>query len=54
MLTWLEAMGGSWTAWCASNSWLPAMFTGNNWTLRVGPREMGGFTKDWLYQYRNQ
>ena len=41
MLQWLEAMGGSWTAWCASNSWLPKMFT-DNWTLRVGPRDEGG------------
>jgi hypothetical protein len=36
MLQWLEALGGSWTAWGASNSWLPKMFT-DNWTLRVGP-----------------
>ena len=52
MLQWLEAMGGSWTAWCASNSWLPKMFT-DNWTLRVGPRDEGGFVKDWLYTNRN-
>ena len=56
MLTWLEAMGGSWTAWCASLNWLPAMFSGNgsNWTLRVGQDEMGGFVKDWLYAKRNE
>lgn len=53
MLTWLEGMNGGWTAWCASNSWLPEMFTGNNWTLRVGPREMGGFVKDWMYNHQN-
>ncbi len=52
MLQWLEALGGSWTAWCASNSWLPKMFT-DSWTLRVGPREEGGFVKDWLYTNRN-
>ncbi len=52
MLQWLEALGGSWTAWCASNSWLPRMF-GDNWTLLVGPREEGGFVKDWLYTNRN-
>ncbi len=52
MLQWLEALGGSWTAWCASNSWLPKMFT-DNWTLRVGPRDEGGFVKDWLYTNRN-
>jgi endoglucanase len=53
MLTWLEAMNGSWTAWTASNSWLPDMF-GPSWALKVGPREMGGFVKDWMYQKRNQ
>lgn len=56
MLTWLEAMGGSWTAWCASSSWLPDMFTGTgpqNWVLRTGQDNMGGFVKDWLYTYRN-
>jgi endoglucanase len=52
MLQWLEALGGSWTAWCASNSWLPKMFT-DSWTLRVGPRDEGGFVKDWLYTNRN-
>ena len=51
MLQWLEALGGSWTAWCASNSWLPKMFT-DSWTLRVGPRDEGGFVKDWLYTNR--
>jgi hypothetical protein len=35
-----------------SNSWLPKMYT-DNWTLRVGPREEGGFVKDWLYTNRN-
>jgi hypothetical protein len=56
MLTWLEAMGGSWTAWCASSSWLPRMFTGtspSNWVLRTGQDNMGGFVKDWLYTHRN-
>jgi endoglucanase len=53
MLTWLEAMNGGWTAWCASNSWLPEMFSGNNWTLLVGPRQMGGFVKDWMYNHQN-
>ncbi len=52
MLEWLEAMGGSWTDWCASNSWLPRMFS-DNWSLLVGPREEGGFVKDWLYTNRN-
>jgi hypothetical protein len=49
MLNWLEGLGGSWTGWCASNSWLPDMFTGNNWDLRTGQDEMGAFVKDWMY-----
>jgi hypothetical protein len=53
MLTWFEAMGGSWTAWCASNSRLTSMFN-NDWTLRIGPDEMGGFVKDWLYTKRDE
>jgi endoglucanase len=52
MLKWLEAMGGSWTNWCASNSWGPKEFD-DNWNLQVGPREEGGFVKDWLYTNRN-
>jgi hypothetical protein len=53
MLTWLEALGGSWTAWCADDDWLPRMFTSNGgsatWTLLSGPRQMGAFVKDWMY-----
>ena len=52
MLQWLEALGGSWTNWCASNSWLPKAFD-DNWNLQVGPRQEGGFVKDWLYTNRN-
>jgi endoglucanase len=54
MLNWLEGLGGSWTAWCASNSWLPDMFTGNNWDLRTGQDEMGAFVKDWMYTKKDQ
>ena len=54
MLNWLEGLGGSWTAWCASNSWLPDMFAGNNWTLRTGQDEMGAFVKDWMYTKKDQ
>jgi Cellulase (glycosyl hydrolase family 5) len=54
MLNWLEGLGGSWTGWCASNSWLPDMFTGNNWTLRTGQDEMGAFVKDWMYTKKDQ
>jgi hypothetical protein len=41
-----------WTAWCANDEWLPPMFNEDH-SLRVGPAEMGGFTKAWLYQRRN-
>ncbi len=51
MLTWLEAMNGGWTAWCASNSWAPVMYDAN-WNLLVGPEQEGGFVKDWLYTHR--
>jgi hypothetical protein len=40
------------SAWVASYDWAPPMFN-TNWTLRVGEGEMGGFTKDMLYTYRN-
>jgi len=53
MLTWLEGLGGSWTAWCASNSWLPDMFDAN-WNLLLGPSQEGGFVKDWLYTKNGQ
>ena len=52
MLTWLEGMNGGWTAWCASNSWLPDMFDAN-WNLLVGANQEGGFVKDWMYTHRN-
>jgi endoglucanase len=54
MLNWLEGLGGSWTAWCASNSWLPDMFNGNNWTLLTGQDQMGAFVKDWMYTKKDQ
>jgi endoglucanase len=53
MLTWLEAMNGGWTAWCASNSWAPVMFDAS-WNLLVGPEQEGGFVKDWLYTHKDQ
>ena len=28
--------------------WDSTMFNADDWSLRVGPGEMGGFTKDWL------
>jgi hypothetical protein len=42
MLTWPEGMDGSWTARCASNSWLLDMFDAN-WNLWTGETQMGGF-----------
>jgi len=43
----IEAQRLGWTAWCADTIWESAMFDAD-WKLRVGPGEMGGFTKDWL------
>jgi endoglucanase len=43
----LEAQRLGWTAWCADTIWDSTMFNAD-WSLRVGPGEMGGFTKDWL------
>ena len=45
----VEGIGIGSIAWVASYDWEPPMFN-TNWTLRVGPGEMGGFAKDWLYQ----
>lgn len=42
----------SWSAWCASSSWLPPMFN-TDYTLKVGEGEMGGFVKDWLYSRKD-
>jgi hypothetical protein len=48
------------TAWVASDDWGPPMFVRQTdppppgtWALRIGPGEMGGFTKDLLYSLRN-
>ena len=48
----LEENSLSWTAWCASSSWGPPMFH-DDYTLRVGEGEMGGFVKDFLYEKRD-
>jgi hypothetical protein len=48
----VDGLGLSWTAWCASHNWFPPMFNRDG-TLRVGEGEMGGFTKDWLYEQRD-
>lgn len=48
----LQQTGASWTAWCASRSWQPAMFN-SDFTLRSGEGEMGAFVKDWLYEQQS-
>jgi endoglucanase len=47
----VEQQRVSWTGWCASRSWQPAMFK-TNFALQVGESFMGGFVKDWLFQDR--
>ena len=48
----VERHGISNTAFCASYDWAPPMFW-RDWTLRCGDGEMGCFTKNWLYEKRN-
>lgn len=48
----MDTHGVSWTAWAASEDYLPAMFY-PGWALRIGEGEMGGFVKDKLYERRN-
>jgi len=48
----LEAQKLGWTAWCADTIWDSTMFDAD-WKLRVGPGEMGGFTKDWLAEKKD-
>jgi hypothetical protein len=57
---WVDQLGVSWTAWCASNVWYSRMFETNtdpsatdSFKLLVGSGVMGGFAKDWLYEKRN-
>jgi hypothetical protein len=47
-----EARKISGSAWVASYDWQPPMFN-TSWNLLVGEGQMGGFTKDMLYAYRN-
>jgi endoglucanase len=49
---WMESLGVSWTTWCASDDWAPAMFNGS-WGLLIGDCCSGGFTKDLLFTKRN-
>src|SRR6185369_1674762 len=48
----IEAQHLGWTAWCADTTWDSTMFDAA-WNLRVGPGEMGGFTKDWLAEKKD-
>ena len=50
-----EARKMSSSAWVTDYTWEPQMFvlSGSNWYLRIGENEMGGFTKDMLYAYRD-
>ena len=54
IMHWADSLGISWTAWCADDSWQPAMFNSPSWTLKTNPGDMGGFVKDTLYQKRNK
>ncbi len=51
IITWADSLGVSWTGWCADDNWLPAMFNAQ-WQLKFGEGEMGGFTKQKLYDLR--
>jgi endoglucanase len=48
----LDAKGVSWTAWVFDIYWQPVMFD-TNWNLLGGEAFMGQFTKDFLFQHRN-
>jgi endoglucanase len=48
----IEEQRLGWTAWCADTIWDSTMFDAD-WNLRVGPGEMGGFTKDWLAEKKD-
>ena len=48
----LDSKGVSWTAWVFDLYWQPVMFD-TNWNLLGGENYMGQFTKDFLYQHRN-
>lgn len=48
----LDSKGVSWTAWVFDNTWQPIMFDAK-WNLLGGEEYMGQFTKDLLYQHRD-
>ena len=50
--TYMESKGLSWTAWVFDQFWQPVMFD-QNYTLLGGENFMGQYTKDFLFQHRN-
>src|SRR5687767_4365605 len=50
--TYMESKGLSWTAWVFDQWWQPVMFD-LNYNLLGGENFMGQFTKDFLFQHRN-
>ncbi|HEY0735949.1 MAG TPA: cellulase family glycosylhydrolase [Herpetosiphonaceae bacterium] len=50
--SYLDSKGVSWTAWTFDIYWQPVMFD-TSWNLLGGENYMGQFTKDLLYQRRN-
>lgn len=53
LMNFREARKISNSAWVSSYDWSPTMYTGGlNYKLRIGEYEMGGFTKDKLYEKR--
>jgi endoglucanase len=48
----LESKGVSWTAWVFDTIWQPIMFD-QNYNLLGGENFMGQYTKDFLFQHRN-
>ncbi len=50
--TYMESKGLSWTAWVFDQFWQPVMFD-QNYNLLGGENYMGQYTKDFLFQHRN-
>jgi len=50
--TYMESKGLSWTAWVFDQFWQPVMFD-QNYKLLGGENFMGQYTKDFLFQHRN-
>jgi len=50
--TYMESKGLSWTAWVFDQFWQPVMFD-QSYNLLGGENFMGQYTKDFLFQHRN-